>query len=69
MDDDSKEIARRILERIKAGGNLSATEKAKIIEEEIRATGKFTEAEFTQKRIDVANAAREILAYRDRKAA
>jgi len=59
MDDDLI-IARRILERIKAGGDLSATEKAKIVEEEIRSTGKFTDAEFIQKRIDVANVARTI---------
>ncbi len=65
---ENRAIARRIIERFEARGkDLTPTERNQIIEEEINEFfGNLSAVDFQQKRIDVANEARKILAEKAR---
>ena len=67
---ENRAIARRIITRFEARGkDITPTERNQIIEEEIReVSGNLSAVDFQQKRIDVANEARKILAERARAA-
>lgn len=67
---ENRAIARRIITRLEARGkDITPTERNQIIEEEIReVSGNLSAVDFQQKRIDVANEARKILAKKARAA-
>jgi nucleoside diphosphate kinase len=67
---ENRAIARRIITRFEARGkDLTSTERNQIIKEEIHEFfGNLSDVDFLQKRIDVANEARKILAERARAA-